>query len=88
MTAGDDLDVWLTAAECAQRIGLTVRALRLYEQHGLITPRRTVKNWRCYGAGEIARLNEVLTLKRLGLSLSRIAFQGGDSHAKASPQFR
>ncbi|MGV8841282.1 MAG: MerR family transcriptional regulator [Bauldia sp.] len=66
-------EVWLTAAECARRIGLTVRALRLYEDRGLITPRRTGKDWRLYGRTEIARLNEVLTLKGFGLSLSRIA---------------
>jgi DNA-binding transcriptional MerR regulator len=66
-------DTWLTAAQCAKRIGLTVRALRLYEQTGLIRPRRTGKNWRLYGVNEIARLNEILTLKRLGLSLQHIA---------------
>ncbi len=66
-------EMWLTAAQCARRIGLTVRALRLYEQTGLIRPRRTEKNWRLYGAGEIARLNEILTLKRLGLSLDQIS---------------
>lgn len=64
---------WLTAAECAGRIGLTVRALRLYERYGLIAPRRTDKDWRLYGAGDVARLTEVLALKRLGLSLSAIA---------------
>ncbi|MGW9329647.1 MerR family transcriptional regulator [Bosea sp. NPDC055594] len=63
---------WLAAHECASRIGLTVRALRLYEQRGLIRPRRTDKGWRLYGAGEIARLHEILALKRLGLSLSSI----------------
>jgi DNA-binding transcriptional MerR regulator len=68
-----DEDVWLTAAECANRIGLTVRALRLYERYGLITPKRTNKNWRLYGASEVVRLNEVMALKRLGLSLSSIA---------------
>lgn len=66
-------NTWLTAAQCARRIGLTVRALRLYEQTGLIQPRRTGKNWRLYGANEIARLNEILALKRLGLSLQHIA---------------
>jgi DNA-binding transcriptional MerR regulator len=66
-------ETWLTAAQCAKRIGLTVRALRLYEQTGLIRPRRTGKNWRLYGANEIARLNEILALKRLGLSLQHIA---------------
>ncbi|MFD9899348.1 MerR family transcriptional regulator [Mesorhizobium sp. NPDC059025] len=64
---------WLTAAECAGRIGLTVRALRLYERYGLIAPRRTDKDWRLYGAADVARLTEVLALKRLGLSLSAIA---------------
>ena len=64
---------WLTAAECARRIGLSVRALRLYEQHGLIAPRRTGKSWRLYGPDEIARLNEVLALKSLGLRLASIA---------------
>jgi hypothetical protein len=31
---------WLTAPECALRTGLTVRALRVYENYGLITPGR------------------------------------------------
>jgi DNA-binding transcriptional MerR regulator len=67
------MEVWLTAAQCAQRIGISIRALRLYEDHGLITPRRTAKDWRLYGTREIARLNEVLVLKGFGLSLGRIA---------------
>jgi DNA-binding transcriptional MerR regulator len=66
-------DELLTAAECAARIGLTVRALRVYERHGLIAPKRTGKGWRLYGRAEIARLHEILALKQLGLSLSRIA---------------
>ena len=65
--------VWLTAAQCAKRTGVTVRALRLYEQAGLIRPRRNGNNWRLYGAVEMARLTEILVLKRLGLSLQRIA---------------
>ncbi len=65
-------DHLLTAAECAERLGLTVRALRVYEDRGLISPRRTAKNWRLYGGAEIARLTEILALKRLGLSLTRI----------------
>ena len=65
-------NLWLTAAECAERIGLTVKALRLYEKRGLINPRRTGKNWRLYGVEDITRLNEILALKRLGLSLARI----------------
>ncbi|MBU3888888.1 DUF3471 domain-containing protein [Methylosinus sporium] len=66
-------DVLLTAAECAERIGVTIRGLRTYEQRGLLTPARSAKGWRLYGEKEIARLHEVLALKRFGLSLSRIA---------------
>lgn len=66
-------DSWLNPAECAERTGLTVRALRVYETHGLIAPRRTAANWRLYGPTEIARLMEIIALKRLGLSLARIA---------------
>ncbi len=65
-------EVLITALECAERIGITVRALRLYEQHGLISPRRTSKQWRLYGRNEITRLNEILALKTLGLSLRDI----------------
>ncbi|MBB3656508.1 DNA-binding transcriptional MerR regulator [Rhizobium sp. BK650] len=73
MDAKEREESWLTAAQCAERIGMTVRALRLYEETGLIRPLRTGKNWRLYGAKEIARLNEILALKRLGLSLQDIA---------------
>ncbi|MBO9628955.1 MAG: MerR family transcriptional regulator [Shinella sp.] len=72
MTGRRDENPWLTAAECAERLGLTVRALRLYEARGLINPRRTGKNWRLYGLSDIARLHEILALKRMGLSLARI----------------
>jgi DNA-binding transcriptional MerR regulator/Lon protease-like protein len=63
---------WLTAAECAARTGLTVRALRVYEREGLVSPARSEKGWRRYGPAEVARLNTVTTLKALGLTLEQI----------------
>ncbi|UDL88992.1 MerR family transcriptional regulator [Mesorhizobium sp. PAMC28654] len=66
-------DEFLTALECSERIGISIRALRLYEQHGLISPRRTFKQWRLYGSNEIARLSEIMALKSLGLSLRDIS---------------
>jgi DNA-binding transcriptional MerR regulator len=60
------------AAECAQRTGLTVRALRVYERHGLIHPTRSGKGWRRYGPKELAQLNVVVTLKAFGLTLEQI----------------
>ncbi len=60
------------AAECARRTGLTVRALRIYERHRLIDPRRTGKGWRRYGPRELRRLNVIVTLKALGMTLAQI----------------
>src|SRR6202789_3624745 len=64
--------VSMGAAECASRTGLTVRALRLYERHRLIEPRRTGKGWRCYGPQELHRLNVIVTLKAFGMTLAQI----------------
>jgi DNA-binding transcriptional MerR regulator len=63
---------WLTAAECALRTGLTVRALRVYEKYGLIAPGRSAAGWRRYGAQELLKLNEIGLLKVLGLTLNQI----------------
>ena len=62
-----------TPAEAARRLGVTVKALRVYEQHGLVKPLRSQADWRAYGPDEMARLHQVLALKRLGLPLARIA---------------
>ncbi|MAK80424.1 MAG: phosphoribosylaminoimidazolesuccinocarboxamide synthase [Phenylobacterium sp.] len=63
---------FLSPAETARRLGVSVRALRLYERKGLVRPTRTQVGWRAYGPDEIERLHQVLTLKSLGLSLARI----------------
>ena len=60
------------AAECARRAGLTVRALRVYERHGLIEPKRTGKGWRCYGPRELQQLNVIVALKAFGMTLTQI----------------
>jgi len=62
----------LHAAECARRTGLTVRALRVYERYGLIAPKRSAKGWRTYGPRELIRLNTIVALKGLGLTLTQI----------------
>jgi DNA-binding transcriptional MerR regulator len=71
MSAADDRH--LSPAEVARRMGISPKALRLYEAHGLVAPLRSQSGWRAYGAKEIARLHQILALKRLGLSLARIA---------------
>jgi DNA-binding transcriptional MerR regulator len=63
---------WLSAADCAARTGLTVKALRIYERQGLIKPPRSANGWRRYGPIELERLNSIVILKGLGLTLSQI----------------
>jgi DNA-binding transcriptional MerR regulator len=70
--APKDVPDQLSAAECASRTGLTVRALRVYEREGLIDPPRSAKGWRRYGAAELTRLNTIVILKSLGLTLLQI----------------
>lgn len=61
-----------TAAETARLLGLTVKALRVYERHGLVQTQRTAAGWRVYGPNELVRLQQVIWLKRLGLKLTQI----------------
>ena len=68
----DNRRKWLTAADCAARTGLTVRALRVYEREGLLKPSRTANGWRRYGPDDLMRLNTISVLKALGLTLARI----------------
>jgi DNA-binding transcriptional MerR regulator len=65
----DALDI----REVARRTGLTSRALRFYEARGLVAPLRTYSGRRLYGRGELQRIQQILALKRAGLTLSQIA---------------
>ena len=72
-----DMDRPLTPAETARRFGVTIKALRVYEARGLLTPLRasagaTRAQWRAYGPHQLSRLHQILALKRMGLSLARI----------------
>jgi DNA-binding transcriptional MerR regulator len=59
-------------AEVSRRLGVSPKALRLYESRGLIKAVRTANGWRAFGRAEIERLHLVLALKALRLPLSRI----------------
>ena len=61
-----------TIGEVAQRMGLTLRAIRLYEEMGLITCARGPTNMRVLDAAAQARLQAIVDLKVLGLTISEI----------------
>src|ERR1700744_2997131 len=60
-----------TVTELAQELGMTARAVRFYEDKGLITPQRAGTT-RVYSARDRARMILILRGKRLGFSLSEI----------------
>lgn len=63
----------LRVGELAKRTGLSVRALHHYDQIGLLSPaRRTEAGYRLYGEAEIARLQQIMSLRQLGFSLEEI----------------
>jgi DNA-binding transcriptional MerR regulator len=64
---------FLNPSEAARRLGVSAKALRLYEQRGLVAPVRTAAGWRAYGPAEMARAAEIAALRALGLSLAQVA---------------
>jgi DNA-binding transcriptional MerR regulator len=73
---------FVNPSEAAKRLGVSTKALRLYEERGLIAPARTAAGWRAYGPNEMARVAEIAALRELGLSLSQVAsVLGGDSES-------
>ena len=59
--------------ELASRTGVSIRTLHHYDEIGLLSPsHRTPAGHRLYGREEVARLQQVLSLRQLGFSLGEI----------------
>lgn len=65
-----DRQLW-SVNQLAEELGITPRAIRFYEQSGLIAPRRVGAN-RVFGRTDRARLVLILRGKRLGFTLGAI----------------
>ena len=63
----------LKVGELARRTGLTVRALHHYDEIGLLKPSlHTEAGYRLYTAADVARLQQVLSLRQLGFALEEV----------------
>lgn len=60
-------------SDLADELDISTRAIRFYEEKGLILPPRTNGNHRIYRRRDRARLKLILRGKRLGYSLDEIA---------------
>jgi MerR family transcriptional regulator, thiopeptide resistance regulator len=56
----------------AELAGVTVKALRRYDRFGLLKPTRSNVGYRFYQAGDLARLQQIIALKSVGLPLKHI----------------
>jgi MerR family redox-sensitive transcriptional activator SoxR len=73
----------LTIGEVARRTGLSVSAIRFYEERGLVSAIRTGGNQRRFLRSDIRRLSFALIAQRLGLSLAEV-----EAELAALPQSR
>jgi len=86
---GDDADsaakVQFTIGELARDFGVTLRALRFYENKGLLSPQREGLS-RLYSQGDRTRLALILKGKKLGFTLGEIRqmIAAEEGHADAS----
>ncbi len=64
---------FLNASDAARRLGISTKALRLYEQRSLLAPVRSEAGWRAYGPKDMERASEIVALRALGFSLAQVA---------------
>jgi DNA-binding transcriptional MerR regulator len=67
------VDRFLNASDAARRLGISTKALRLYEQRGLLAPVRSDAGWRAYGPADLERAAEIVALRAMGFSLAQVA---------------
>ena len=71
----------LKVGELAKRTGLTVRTLHHYDEIGLLRPSlRTEAGHRLYTTVDVARLQQVLSLRQLGFGLEEVRDCLGRQH--------
>lgn len=66
-------DATLHIGDVAERVDLSLRSVRYYEEQGLVKPEgRTAGGFRLYGEAQIARLLLIKQMKPLGFSLEEM----------------
>ncbi|MCB1482759.1 MAG: MerR family transcriptional regulator [Rhodobiaceae bacterium] len=59
--------------EVAELFGLTTRAIRFYEEEGLVKPIRQGRGRRKYGRSEIERIDMIVSCRQVGISMDVIS---------------
>ncbi|HRD28766.1 MAG TPA: MerR family transcriptional regulator [Caulobacter sp.] len=64
---------FFSSSEAARRLGVSAKALRLYEQRGLVVPGRTPAGWRAWSQDDLECAADIAALRALGFSLDQVA---------------
>ena len=67
----DEKDISFSISDLAREFGVTTRAIRFYEDEGLLSPGRSCRQ-RVYTSRDHVRLKLIVRGKRLGFSLSEV----------------
>lgn len=71
--ATDGDETLLQIGEVAERVGLSLRSVRYYDESGLVHPSaRSDGNFRLYSERDVARLQTVKTMRPFGLSVEEM----------------
>src|ERR1700712_4119668 len=62
----------LPVRDAAERLGVTPRTLKYYEERGLVSPTRSEGRYRLYDEEDLKRFGRILRLRSLGFSLQGI----------------
>jgi DNA-binding transcriptional MerR regulator len=72
MASGSSMSAIYKVHEFAELSGVTVKTLHHYDRLGLLKPRRAETGYRIYTECDLERLQQIVALKYLGLSLQQI----------------
>lgn len=68
----EDVGFEATVGQICELFGVTPRAIRFYDEHGLVRARRDTLNRRRFGLGARRRLEIVILLRRAGVGINDI----------------
>ena len=75
----------LTIGALARRTGLSVSAIRFYEERGLVHPERTAAGQRRFARSDIRRLSFVMIAQQLGYTIGEISARLAELPARRAP---
>ncbi|WP_295996490.1 MerR family transcriptional regulator [Rugamonas sp.] len=71
-STSDKAAATLTVRAAAERLGVTPRTLKYYEERGLVWPSRSVGRYRLYDENDLDRFARILHLRSMGFTVEAI----------------